>query len=146
MVASFPLFAIFKMNCCSLVKFQFFAMQPTLLDLLNWPNVEFFLLYHCNQIPGHPRISWHWWTWDLATKLFWTYFFSSIINIFIPVACTVNMWGSEITPLAASISLESLNGDTRVVIYDRHMSIIQATGGQSSIIYLNVVHYFQHEG
>jgi hypothetical protein len=28
----------------------------------------------------------------------------------------------------------SLNDDARVIIYDRHMFIVQATGGQSSIL------------
>ncbi len=36
----------------------------------------------------------------------------------------------------------SLNDDARVIIYDHHMFIVQATGGQSSILYLSVVHYF----
>jgi hypothetical protein len=33
-----------------------------------------------------------------------------------------------------------LTGDARVIIYDRHMFIVQATGGQSFNLYLNVVH------
>jgi len=36
----------------------------------------------------------------------------------------------------------SLTEGDRVVIYDRHMFIVQATGGQSSNPYLNVVHFF----
>jgi hypothetical protein len=36
----------------------------------------------------------------------------------------------------------SLNDDARVVIYDRHMIIVQATGGQSPNPYLNVAHFF----
>ncbi len=36
----------------------------------------------------------------------------------------------------------SLNDDARVVIYDHHMIIVQATNGRSSNPYLNVVHFF----
>ncbi len=36
----------------------------------------------------------------------------------------------------------SLTEDARVAIYDSHMFIVQATGGQSSDPYLNVVHIF----
>jgi hypothetical protein len=39
----------------------------------------------------------------------------------------------------------SLTDDARVVIYDRHMFIVQATGGQSSNLYLSVVHFFQNQ-
>jgi hypothetical protein len=35
----------------------------------------------------------------------------------------------------------SLTDDARVVIYDRHMFIVQATGGQSSNLYLYFVHF-----
>ncbi len=35
----------------------------------------------------------------------------------------------------------SLNDDARVVIYDCHIFIVQATVGQSSNLYLNVVHF-----
>jgi hypothetical protein len=34
----------------------------------------------------------------------------------------------------------SLTDDARVVIYNCQMSIVQATGGQSSNLYLNVAH------
>jgi hypothetical protein len=41
------------------------------------------------------------------------------------------------------IKLEtSHTDDTRVVIYNRHMFIVQATGGQSSNLYLNVANFF----
>jgi hypothetical protein len=36
----------------------------------------------------------------------------------------------------------SLTDDARVIIYDCHMFIVQATGGQNSNPYLNVVHIF----
>jgi hypothetical protein len=36
----------------------------------------------------------------------------------------------------------SLIDAARGVIYDRHMFIVQAIGGQSSNLYLNVVHFF----
>ncbi len=36
----------------------------------------------------------------------------------------------------------SLTDDARVVIYDHHMFKVQATGGQSSNLYLNFVHFF----
>ncbi len=36
----------------------------------------------------------------------------------------------------------SHNDDARVIIYDHHMFIVQATGGQSSILYLSVVYFF----
>jgi hypothetical protein len=36
----------------------------------------------------------------------------------------------------------SLTDDARVIIYDRHVFKVQATGGQSSNLYLNVVHFF----
>ncbi len=50
----------------------------------------------------------------------------------------VNYASSSVNKLKAS-----LNDDTRVIIYDRHMYIVQATGGQSSNLYLNVVHLWQ---
>ncbi len=37
----------------------------------------------------------------------------------------------------------SLTDNARVIIYDRHMFIVQATGGQSSNLYQNVVHFFK---
>jgi hypothetical protein len=49
----------------------------------------------------------------------------------------VNYASSSVNKLEAS-----LNDDARVVIYDRHMFIVQATGVQSSNLYLNVVHFF----
>ncbi len=49
----------------------------------------------------------------------------------------INYASSSVNMLKAS-----LNDDARVIIYDRHMFIVKATGGQSSILYLSVVHYY----
>ncbi len=49
----------------------------------------------------------------------------------------VNYASSSVNKLKAS-----LKDDARVIIYDRHMFIVQAIGGQSSILYLNVVNFF----
>ncbi len=38
----------------------------------------------------------------------------------------------------------SLTDNARVIIYDRHIFIEQATGGESSNLYLNVVHFSTH--
>ncbi len=47
----------------------------------------------------------------------------------------VNYASSGVNKLKAS-----LNDDARVIIHDRHMFIVQAIGGQSSILYLSVLH------
>jgi hypothetical protein len=46
----------------------------------------------------------------------------------------INYASSGINKLRAS-----LNDDARVIIYDLHMFIVQATGGNSYHLYLNVV-------
>jgi hypothetical protein len=49
----------------------------------------------------------------------------------------VNYISSDVTKLKVS-----LNDNSRVIIYDRHVFIVQATGGQSSNLYLNAVQFF----
>ncbi len=52
----------------------------------------------------------------------------------------VNYASSSVNKLRAS-----LNDNARVVIYDCHMFIVQATGGKSYNLYLYYVRFFKHQ-
>jgi hypothetical protein len=58
------------------------------------------------------------------------------------VACIINLWIVNADSRVITKLETSLTDDAGVIIYDRHMFIVQATGGQSSSLYLNVVHFF----
>ncbi len=62
------------------------------------------------------------------------------------VACIINLFTITNDDSMDINKLEtSLTDNARVNFYNYHMFKVQATGGQSSNPYLNVVHFFQHQ-
>jgi len=68
------------------------------------------------------------------------YLLRNICGLYYKHMMIVNYASSVVNKLKAL-----LTDDARVIIYDRHVFIVQATGGQSFNLHLNVVHFFQHQ-